>query len=180
MQKTGVRGSCRQLLGPAVMPREFEGGHYRVDGAVVGSDTLSPPAAGATTWAELRYVFDVLSECAAVVSYVASAEADHGFDASAAHYRRLWEKTAHPLDVLRRLTVGHEALPVSALDEVRIGVDRLAVALERIARRADVGKVLGVQGCTASSDGDTPVNWRLAHITAPGDTPSRTGAGTRS
>jgi hypothetical protein len=114
--------------------RALSDGHDRVDGVLVGSAHLGVPDPDSGAWGELRFAYDALRECSAVVSYVADAEARHGFLASAEHYRRICSNARDALPMLRRLVVGSDRLPITRLDELHLGVNRLSAGVEEIVR----------------------------------------------
>jgi len=114
--------------------RSLSDGHDHVDGAIVGTWRLAPPPPGSGEWGHLRFAHDVLRECAVVVSYVADAEAARGFEASAEHYRKLWHQAGDALPGLRRVAFGTDRLPMTLLDDVRLGFDRLSAAVEELVR----------------------------------------------
>jgi hypothetical protein len=108
--------------------------HDYVDGVIIGDPALDRPDPDAPDWRQLRYAEAALRECAMVVAYVADAEERRGFSATAEHYRRIWRQAGEALPVLRRLGVGSEAVPPALLDEVRLGVDRLLIAMDSLVR----------------------------------------------
>src|SRR4051794_17624142 len=115
--------------------RSLSDGMDRVYGAVVG-EILPAPGDEADDFMRLQYAEQLVRELAAVVAYVADAEARSGRDRVAAHYRRLWSDAQPVIRHLRRLGTGEATLPTSVLDEVRLGVDRLSATVDSLLRRA--------------------------------------------
>ena len=114
--------------------RALSDGHDRVDGVLIGLAHLDAPDPAAGAWGDLRFAYEALRECAAVVSYVADAEARNGFEASAEHYRKICTNAGDAIPMLRRLVVGTDRLPITRLDELLLGVNRLVAAVEEIVR----------------------------------------------
>lgn len=111
------------------------GDYDHVDGAIVGRLDPDAPDPMAPTWALIQAAEWSLRECAAVVSYVADAEERRGHAAAAEHYRHISGQAALAIPVLHRLSTGTDGLPPTMLDEVRTGVARLTVLMDRVDHR---------------------------------------------